>query len=86
MVVGVADEAQGTFARSSTAREILRVLRESVERVFRLADVVIPSSEHLSIGEVRPGNEQPVLIVYRVARLLWKIFLQFLEFSRSTRG
>jgi hypothetical protein len=83
MVVGIADEAQSTFIRGSTARKILHVVRESVERLPRVVDVVIPVSEHLSIGEVRSSNIPPVLIVDNAARLLWKIVPQLLEFPEA---
>jgi hypothetical protein len=86
MVVGVADEAQSTFIRSSAAREILHVPRKPVERIFHVVDVEVPGFEHLSIGEVRPSNKFLVLPVYCGARLLWKLGLQVLEFSRSTLG
>jgi len=87
MVVGIADEAQSTFVHRSTVREILHVLQELVEGAFHLGDLVVPSFEHLSVGEVRLSNETSILIVDLVDRpLLWETVHQFLKFVGSASG
>jgi hypothetical protein len=86
LIVGATDEAQSTVALSRTVRKILHIPRELVKGAFGVVDVVVPSSEHLSIGEVRFRNVFPILLVDSGARRVWEVVFECLELFASTRG
>ena len=90
MVVGITDEAQSTITGRRTAREVLHISQDLVERTLHIIDIAVPGSEHLRIGGVRLSDELSIIFVdfhahFRCPRV-WEVVFQLLNVVGSPLG